>query len=97
MRESQVVVVDVREQHGVDLAEPRIVRTADRESGIVEDARPVRILENERAIEGTEFAVMASQRRDFDIGRSGGHRRHAECQDCHHDGLAFHCFLLRSR
>jgi hypothetical protein len=44
------IIVDVGEQHGIDLAEPRVVRPAHRETGVIQDPRAVGILENHCAI-----------------------------------------------
>ena len=60
----------VREQHAVDFPEPRVVRAAHRAADVVEDARAVRVLEDERAVEGTELAVVASH--GCDLHRAGG-------------------------
>ncbi|MNC88051.1 hypothetical protein D3C83_38320 [compost metagenome] len=60
MRRSQVIPVDVRQQHGINLAEPRVVRAAHREPGVVEDPGAVGVLEDHGPVEGAELAVMAA-------------------------------------
>src|SRR5881394_919633 len=66
MRIADVVAVHMREEDGVDLAEPRIAGAAHGAPRVVENARAVRILEDERAVEGAELPVVAAERRDLD-------------------------------
>ncbi len=68
------------EQHRIDGAEARIVRSGDGTTGIVENAGSVRIFENHRPVQRAEFAVMAAQRcHVYRIGQCGRCRKNA----CH--------------
>ena len=95
---AEVIAVRVADQDGVDLAEARIIRAAHRASGVVQDARAVRILENHGAVQPTELAVVAAERRHLDdaLGRRG---RGSECGQAHAgrqcNGESVHyCLLL---
>src|SRR5437868_7176815 len=66
MRIADVVAVHMREEDGVDLAEPRVAGAAHGAPRVVENARAVRILEDDRAVERAELAVVAAERRDLD-------------------------------
>jgi len=71
MRLAEMVDMGVAEQDAVDLAEPRIIGTAHRASCVVENSRPVGILEDQRPVGRTELSVMAAERRDLHTGRKG--------------------------
>ena len=73
-----VVAVHVADQDDVDLAKARIIAAGNGTSGIVENARPIWILEDHRAVLGAEFAVDAAQRRHLDVLCQGGHKANAE-------------------
>ena len=75
---ADMVAVDMAEEHGVDLAQPRIAAAAHRASDVVKDPGAVRILENYRPVERTELAVMTAERRDFHVLRCSRQRRHQE-------------------
>ena len=62
------------QQHGVDLAQARVFGAAHGAAGVVEDARAVRVLEHQGAVERAELAGMAAQRRDLDGLGLGGRR-----------------------
>ena len=67
----------VADENDIDLAQPRIGRTGYRATGVVEDARAVRILKEQRAVLRAELAVLtASNKRAFPQSRrtvrSGG-------------------------
>src|SRR3954453_20381297 len=72
MRVAHVVAVHVAHQDDVDLAEPRIVCAGDGAAGVVEDARAVRVLEDECAVLRTELAVDPPERRHLDALRGSG-------------------------
>ena len=78
---TEVVAMDMAEQHAVDLAEPRVVRPLHGTARIVKQPRSVRILEDHSAVEDAEFALMAAERGNLDVlcrGRSCSHYRHAD-------------------
>ena len=62
MARAQMIVVHMAQQHRVDLPEPRVVRPAHGEPGVVQDARAVWVLEHQRAIKRAEFPIVASER-----------------------------------
>src|SRR5215475_12657644 len=62
----QMIAMHMGQQHCVDVSKARIVRSAHGAPGIVENPCAIRILENHRAVEGTEFVVVTAQRRDLD-------------------------------
>src|SRR5690606_6118435 len=81
---AHMVAVDVADENGVDLAEALVVRTRDRAADVVENARAVRVLEDQSAVAGTELSVVAAERRDLDVARlrggaSGEQRARAQC------------------
>ena len=57
-----MIVVRVREQDDVDVAEPR-VGLINGEPGIVQNASAGRILEQNGAVSRTELALVAAERR----------------------------------
>src|SRR5205085_12284531 len=99
VRVADMVAVHVAEEHGVDLAESWIIRAAHRAADVVEDARAVRVLEDERPIEGAELAVVRAHRCHLHgcTGPAARGRRlrgaRAEGHDENHDGIA-HGLLL---
>ena len=72
VRVADVVAVHVAHEDDVDLAEPRIVGAGDRAARVVEDARAVRVLEDQGAILRAELAVDAAQRRHLHGLGEGG-------------------------
>src|SRR5438067_3992022 len=96
MRVADVVAMHMREEHGVDLAQARIAGTAYGAAGVVEDARAVRVFEDERAVEGAELAIVAAERGDLYVlghgGECGRRRREREQIDerAHAASEAFH-------
>ncbi len=77
VREPQMVVVDVAQQHSVNLAEPWVVRATDREPRVIQYPRAVGILEDHGAVDGAKLAVVAAQGGDFYGARSGRAFLHA--------------------
>jgi hypothetical protein len=77
VRVAEVVAVGVADEDDVDLAEPRVGGADDRATRVVEEARAVRVLEDEGAVLGAELAVEAAERRHLDgLGERGrGERR----------------------
>src|SRR5215475_15495665 len=67
----QMIAMHMGQQHCVDVSKARIVRSAHGAPGIVENPCAIRILENHRAVEGTEFVVVTAQRRDLGSLRMG--------------------------
>src|SRR5438105_5048001 len=65
---ADVIVVRVREQHHVDIAEST-VGLVDGPSRIVENAHAGRILEQQRAIVAAQLAAVAAERRHLDQPR----------------------------
>ena len=76
VRVAGVVAVHVAHEDDVDLAQPRIARAGDGAARVVEDARAVRVLEDQRAILRAELAVDAAQRRHL---HGLGHDGKAQC------------------
>ena len=69
MRVARVVAMHVADENDVDLAQPRIGRTGDRATGVVKNARAVRILKDQRAVLRAQLAVLTAKRRHFHLGR----------------------------
>ncbi len=72
---TQMVSVNVGEQHDVNVAQPPITAAGDGAPGIVEDSHVSRIFEKERAVGLTEFPAASAQRSDCYIRSSPGRRR----------------------
>jgi hypothetical protein len=62
---TNVIAVHVADEQNVDPTKAGIGSSGDRASCIVEQPRSVGILEDHCAIEATELAVVASERRDL--------------------------------
>jgi hypothetical protein len=60
VRVADVVAVHVAHEDDVDLAEARVGRAGDTAAGVVQDARAVRVLEDQRAVLCAELAVEAA-------------------------------------
>src|SRR5690606_37339675 len=70
-----MVTVHVAQQYGVYLTEARIVGPSHRPADIVEQTCAVGVLEDERAVESAELALMATEGGDLyggPRGRVGG-------------------------
>src|SRR6185503_9895038 len=79
-----MVMVDVAEQYRVDLAEPRVVRTTDRESGVIQDPRAIGVLEDQGAVDSAKLAIVTAEGGDLYDPRSGGMCLHFRATDCQH-------------
>ena len=66
-----MIAVRVAQQHGVNVAEARIVATGDGMAGVVEDAHAGRILEDRRTVVRAQLAGMRADRSDLDVLRDG--------------------------
>src|SRR5687767_8133901 len=79
---ADVVAVDVAEQDGVDLAEPRVIGAGEVVPDVVEDANPSRIFEQRRAIVRAQLARVRADGRDLHVLRRGrGSERETEQAD----------------
>src|SRR2546429_1087543 len=77
----------VADEDDVDLTQPRIVRSGDGATSVVEYARAVRILEDQGSVLRAKLAVLTAERRHLYIGRQGYLRNqcgHA-ADKCHPD------------
>ena len=81
MRRAKVVSVNMRQQHGVNLSEPRIVRATHGKPGVVEYARAIRVFKHDCPVARTKLAVVTAERCDFHGCRAGALCRHAGQQD----------------
>ena len=98
VRVADVVAVHVAHEDDVDLAQPRIARAGDGAARVVEDARAVRVLEDQRPILRAELAVDAAERRHLHgLGQGGEGQRGAEgAQGCD-PGQTIHGIFLPFR
>lgn len=83
--------MDVAQEHRVNFSEPRVIRPSHGAARIVKNPRTVRILENHGPVELAEFAVMAAQRRNLDVGRVGrlGEETYDSDDHCRQDQIEF--------
>ena len=80
---TDVVAVHVADQHCVDLAQARIVRSGYRATGVVKQAGAVRILEDQGAVELAKLAFLTAEWRDFyvcSLNRLAGQRSCRQCR-----------------
>src|SRR6266446_5718616 len=77
----------VADEDDVDLTQPRIVRSGDRATSVVEYACAVRILEDQRPVLRAKLAVLTAERRHLYIGRRGCLRNQCShaADKCHPD------------
>jgi len=76
--------MSVRQQHGVYVAEPRIVDSHRGLADIIKETHAARILEDHGAIAFAQFAGVRTQRCDLYVlrpgRRGGGTRQHQRCR-----------------
>jgi hypothetical protein len=61
-----MVGMHVRQEHHMDVAEPRVIAPGNRSAGVVQNPDPGRVLEEQGAINLAEIAGSRAQRRNLD-------------------------------
>jgi len=93
--------MDMTQEHCINLAEAWIVGAAYRAASVIEDARAIRVFEDDRPIQAAELAIVTAQRRQLDgsvrcLHRSGHADHGAQRRRSKHNTRLFHGSFLSS-